>query len=328
MSVVYITAALMVGLIVFATAYKFYEVHKASTWLQTPGKVLSAQAVSRRVRTAQTRAGAAKGGDEQLRNFAEIRYEYRVAGQRFVGQRVSIGEDLGDHDVAGTLKRYPPGSRVTVYYDPAQPAEAVLERDAPPGVWRTMGIFVLVLLVLIVGSTVGFEHGVARLKHVLDDPTRAVPVAACLGFALFMALMGHALRRQVMQAQGWPTVEGRIESARVDSFLSREAGPHQSGAYVSPRWQRLYRPDVVYRYTVDGVEYRGTQISPGGRVYATFAQLARQRIQPFRPGARVTVHHDPDNPAQALLETKAYGGWVPWTLALLFALAAGLLALP
>lgn len=325
MEVIYITGALMIGLIVFATGYKFYQVRKAGNWLPTNGKVISAKAVSRRLRTAQTRFGAGKGGDEQIRNFADIRYEYRVNGKRYTGQRVGIGEDLGDHDVAGTLGRYPRGRNVTVYYNPAAPSEAVLERDAPEGVWRTMIIFLLVLVALAVGGGMGFDKLATSLEAKLSDPARAVPVAACLGLAAFLMLMGEALRRQVRAAQAWPITEGYIESAIVDQFMSLEHNPHHST--ISMRWQRLFRPDVVYRYTVANVEYRGTRISLGGRVYATFDAFARQRIRPYRPGDRVTVHYDPANPALALLETRAYGGWVPWVLALLLVLAAGMIAL-
>lgn len=329
MEVVYITGALMIGLIVFATGYKFYQVHKAANWLHTSGKVLSAKAVSRRVRTAETRFGAERGGDEQLRNFADIRYEYRVNGKRYTGQRVSIGEDLGDGDVAGTLARYPRGSNVTVYYDPADPAQAVLERDAPEGVWRTMIIFVLVLVALAVGGSIGFDKLVATLQASMRDPARAVPVAACLGLAAFLVLMGIALRRQVRDAQAWPTTDGAIERAAVDQFMSLERGANQSesDSAISMRWVRLFRPDVVYRYRVANVEYRGTRISPGGRVYATFDTFARQRIRPYRQGDKVTVHYDPANPAMAVLETRAYAGWVPWALALLFLAAAGMIAL-
>lgn len=329
MEVVYITGALMIGLIVFATGFKFYQVHKAASWSQTSGKVLSAKAVSRRVRTAETRSGAEKGGDEQLRNFAEIRYEYRVNGKRYTGQRVSIGEDLGDHDVAGTLQRYPQGSGVTVYYNPANPSEAVLERDAPEGVLRTMMIFVVVLVAIGVGGSIGFDKLVATLQASMRDPARAVPVAACLGFAAFLILMGVALRRQVRDVQAWPTTVGRIESARVDQFMSLERIPGQSesDSFISMRWQRLFRPDVVYRYSVASVTYRSTRIGPGGRVYATFDSFARQRIRPYREGDTVTVHYDPTNPAQAFLETRAHGGWVPWALAALFLVAAGTIAL-
>ena len=186
----------MIALLIFGTAYKYWEVRKASHWLRTPGKVLSAKAVARRVRTAETRSSAKGGADRQVRNFAEVRYEYRVRGKRFVGNRVSLGEDLGDFQVAETLARYPEGKAVVVHYDPGRPDQAVLEHGAPEGVWRTMILFIGVLIVLFVGGTVGFERMVQLLQHRLAQPQNAVPVAALGGLALFMGLMAFAMRRQ------------------------------------------------------------------------------------------------------------------------------------
>jgi hypothetical protein len=329
MEIVYITGALMIGLIIFATAYKYYEVRKASGWLPTSGKVLSARAVSRRVRTAETRFGAEHGADENIRNFAEIRYEYRVGGRRYAGSRISIGEDLGDHEVEETLRRYPRGSVVTVFYNPDKPDEAVLERASPEGVWRTMAFFVLVLLGLFIGGTLGFDRLVASLSDTLNDPAQAVPVAAFLGLAAFMMVMGLALRRQVETAQGWPTTMGTVETAQVESFLSyeRKANQSESDGIISMRWQRYFRPDVVYRYQVDEMDYRGSRISLGGRLYASFDAFARRRVGRYTPGDKVTVYYDPDNPAMAVLEPHANGRSVVWILALMFLAAAGALAL-
>lgn len=329
MEIVYIMGALMIGLIIFATAYKYYEVRKASGWLQTSGKVLSARAVSRRVRTAESRAGAAPGADENIRNFAEIRYEYHVDGRRYAGSRVSIGEDLGDHDVEETLRRYPRGSVVTVFYNPEKPDEAVLERGAPEGVWGTMILFIVVLIGLFIGGTLGFDRLSASLAGTLQEPARAVPTAGFLGLAAFMLVMGLALRRQVDAAQGWPTTVGIIETVQVESFLSNERMRHQSetDGFISMHRYRYFRPDIVYRYQVNKIDYRGSRISLGGRLYATFDAFARRRVARYTPGEQVTVYYDPDNPAMAVLEPRAYGGWVVWSLALLFLAAAGALAL-
>ena len=148
MQILLIVGGLMIGLLVLATAVKFYEVHKATNWRSVPGKVLASKSVARRVRTAESHARAEQGGDLTLRTFAEVRYEYRVDGKRYTSDRVSIGENLGDYQVAETLARYPVGARVAVFYDPADPGKAVLQKDAPPGVFRTLGIFIAILVAL------------------------------------------------------------------------------------------------------------------------------------------------------------------------------------
>lgn len=329
MHLLMIVGGAMIALLIFGTAYKYWEVRKASNWLRTQGKVLSARSVARRVRTAETRQGAAAGADLQLRNFAEVRYEYRVNGKRFTGNRVSLGEDLGDFRVAETLARYPEGTNVVVYYDPARPSEAVLEHDAPEGVWRTMVLFILVLIVLFVGGTLGFDRAVEALQSRIAQPQKAVPVAAFAGLALFMGLMGWALRRQVAQARAWHTTQGQVLSSQVERFASRERKMNQSSTdgVISMRWQLLYRPDVAYRYSVNGVAYESNRISFGGRLYASFDHFARQRVAAYQSRGSVTVFYNPDNAAEAVLELRAYGEWVVWLLAAFFTAAALGLAL-
>jgi hypothetical protein len=324
-----IVGGAMIALLIFGTAYKYWEVRKASHWLRTQGKVLSAKAVARRVRTAETRRGAAAGADLNVRNFAEVRYEYRVNGKRFTGNRISLGEDLGDFMVAETLARYPEGKRVIVHYDPAQPDRAVLEHGAPDGIWRTMIIFIGVLVVLFIGGTAGFDRVVQVLQDRLAQPQRAVPVAALAGLAVFLGLLGWALRRQVEQAREWLTTQGQVLSSGVERFASRESkmNPSSTDGVISSRWQLLVRPDVAYRYTVDGVEYQGNRISFGGRLYASFDLLARRRVSAYGKSQAVTVHYNPANAAEAVLEVRAYGEWVVWLLAALLAATAAGLAL-
>jgi hypothetical protein len=63
-----------------------------------------------------------------------IAYEYRVGGQIYRSNRVWAGEAVfGTSDEAHrVVERYRPRQAVTVYYDPDDPATAVLE---PGGNW-------------------------------------------------------------------------------------------------------------------------------------------------------------------------------------------------
>ena len=70
-----------------------------------------------------------------MRKFAQIVYEFTVAGPKYRGSRVSIGEDLGNFEVAETLAKYPQGKVVTVFYNPSKRTEAVLEREMS-SVWK------------------------------------------------------------------------------------------------------------------------------------------------------------------------------------------------
>jgi hypothetical protein len=317
MQILLIVGGLMIGLLVLATAVKFYEVHKATNWRSVPGKVLASKSVARRVRTAESHARAEQGGDLTLRNFAEVRYEYRVDGKRYTGDRVSLGEDLGNFQVAETLARYPVGATVTVYYDPAKPTQAVLERDAPPGVFRTLGIFIAVLVALFAAFVIGVEPLVAALGRVVSRPEVAALVAGFGGLGIFLVLIAEALRRQLRDAASWPSISGVVETSGIERFRAYD----RVGVNIRRRrW--LYRPDVEYAYRVDGVEYRGNRISFGGRLYATFDWLARRRVEPYGEGDEVVVRYNPENPAEAVLELRSYGIWAVWLLAAGFIAAA------
>jgi hypothetical protein len=66
-----------------------------------------------------------------------LTYDYTVNGQPYTGQRLRLdGQPTPAESAAGRtlLDRYPPGAPVTVYYDPANPASAVLQRDPPTDV--------------------------------------------------------------------------------------------------------------------------------------------------------------------------------------------------
>ena len=91
----------------------------AAAWAQTAGTVLSTTIQVRRV--GQSRS-----------ETPMVIYTYQVDGQPYQSYRVRAGDETGRIRVIGdasrTLERYPVGSNVTVYYDPADPANAALER--------------------------------------------------------------------------------------------------------------------------------------------------------------------------------------------------------
>ncbi|CAM3947058.1 DUF3592 domain-containing protein [Roseateles saccharophilus] len=64
-----------------------------------------------------------------------IEYDYQVAGQARRGSKVGYaGGPSQSADKAALVARYPVGLEVRVYYDPADPGRAVLERS-PSRAW-------------------------------------------------------------------------------------------------------------------------------------------------------------------------------------------------
>jgi hypothetical protein len=71
-----------------------------------------------------------RGGEDKATYTADITYEYALDGRTFEGDRVWFGDDYSATDASAfraAVGRYPVGSAVKVHYDPAEPAESVLE---------------------------------------------------------------------------------------------------------------------------------------------------------------------------------------------------------
>jgi hypothetical protein len=82
---------------------------------------------------------------------AHVVYEYLVGGTTLQGKRVAFGGS-GAGGARKTVKRYPAGATVDVYYDPAKPASAVLERSAAGGTFVLAlvgGVFAVIGIVLL-----------------------------------------------------------------------------------------------------------------------------------------------------------------------------------
>lgn len=86
----------------------------ASSWPQVRGTVLSA--------TVQVSTQGHTRHETPL-----VLYSYRVGNREFQGNRVHLGA-LTRHAANDIVARYPAGSCVQVFYDPADPTRSALER--------------------------------------------------------------------------------------------------------------------------------------------------------------------------------------------------------
>lgn len=297
--IVYLVLAAFPGLIVFAALYKYMEVSEAARWPGTPGRVVVSTSEARRVKAGPN------SSDTQTRNFAKIVYEYTVAGRKHRCDRVSIGENLGDFEVAETIARYPVGKAVTVYYKPTEPAKAVIERDVPPGLWKGVTYLVLGMIAVMVGFIVGFRQIGEFVSAFVRDPLEAPFVAACVGFALLAALVICAIQRHVARMAQWPTARGRIEFSGVRQFeqLDDDGG----------RWRTRHRADVRYSYEVDGVSYTGDKTGTTARVTSNIPALVKPGAR-YAAGEAVEIHYNPDNPAESILRPRTGPLWLLWLI--------------
>lgn len=96
-------------------------------WPITEGKITYSQI--ERTYTLR-RTGTRKG---EFRYYAKIQYEYTVNDVLYTGNRLAFADppggrdDEGEQEAREVLERYPILKQVQVYYDPDDPATAVLE---------------------------------------------------------------------------------------------------------------------------------------------------------------------------------------------------------
>lgn len=64
-------------------------------------------------------------------NYPVVEYSYQVGGQNYQGRKIAPGMEVGGTGAGKVVARYPAGAQVMVFYNPQNPSEAVLERNAP-----------------------------------------------------------------------------------------------------------------------------------------------------------------------------------------------------
>ena len=116
-----------------------------------------------------------------------------------------------------------------------------------------------------------------------------------LGIIFFM-------RRRMAAVSQWPSTMGTVNASYLERRSSSEGG---STNY----------PVVQYSYQVGGQAYQGMKIAPGPEVGGTGAGKVVGR---YPAGAQVMVFYNPQNPSDAVLETKAPAQWLMWLLLVIF----------
>lgn len=302
-----------VGLIVVAAIYKYLEVRAASDWPSVPGKVVVSKPETRDVRVIDS--DREEGHYYEERNFANVTYEYVIAGQTYRNNRVTIGEDRGNFEVVETLARYPVGTAVTVYYNPNKRGEAVLERDMPKGMWGCIGWMVVIAIVLVFGGAIGFHKLTDFVSTKLPHPQMSAMTVALGAFGAAIALFAIGLHRHAALARKWPVVKGRIKTSGLDRFRARA---DDSGS----RGPIMFRANISYTYRYENADYTGLVASMNGQVSSTSDWGVQRYVRKYPEGATVDVYVNPQNPTESVLDPRAKAAWFLWVVvAVIWALA-------
>jgi hypothetical protein len=267
-----------------------------------------------KIRTSEVRefvSGAASDRN-RTRNYApSIVYDYRVNGQSYSGEIIYRGQAAGSADAseAEVLHlRYPNGMVVKVHYNPANPADALLEPGIDSDVFWFPGLGMMFLLPCIIYWMVFWRHGLRYQWPFLLGELLAVGL--CIGGTTLLASGFHNLKLG-WESKKWPTARGSILSS-----------PFEMGDRS---------PDFVYEFEVSGRKLQGRLVQFGGLSISNYAKdEAFQRR--YAVGNEVRVAYCPDDPSLAVLEPGIFSDawWFPaiGMLLLLVGLGIGIFAIP
>jgi hypothetical protein len=121
------------------------------------------------------RSSNGRGGSSTA-YYPQVAYTYRVDGKDYTGNQIQFGTPIG-YGWAGRAQKiadsYPVGKNVEVFYNPADPYEAVLERkSSSSGAFLGIALFIL----LILGCTVAFSAGMLGfVQNILNTVTSSLP---------------------------------------------------------------------------------------------------------------------------------------------------------
>jgi hypothetical protein len=126
-----------VGLFALIRSFIAFRTSKASRdWPSVKGQVV--------VATVERKVDHDEDGST-TKYSPRVIYNYSVSGQQLTSDRVVVGARLWHTSRARAEAKlaYQTGQRVTVYYNPDKPAQAVLETGATRGAWGLLAIGVV-----------------------------------------------------------------------------------------------------------------------------------------------------------------------------------------
>ena len=121
--------SVMFFLFFIMSLYKIYKFHTASTWPTTEGEIINSKIKQKDKRSFEP----------------DVEYTYYVNGKMYYSKVIMSSQPHKEHEVRDLLKKYPVGGKVTVYYHPEKPKNALLI----PGITAKNIIFSLVNIVVL-----------------------------------------------------------------------------------------------------------------------------------------------------------------------------------
>ncbi len=126
-------------------------------------------------------------------------------------------------------------------------------------------------------------------------------------------VLGFSWYNNAKETEKWPTVEGVVVSATVNT--------HESDGST------MYKPVITYKYSVNGKEYTSPKLSFSD-YSSSNSDYAYETVNKYPKGTKVTVFYNPEKPYKAVLEPGVgLFVYMPLGLGAVFALVGFLLLL-
>ena len=234
----------------------------------------------------------------------EVSYRYEVAGKVYTSTRYGrrphyTAETIGEIDQI--QKKLQKGKTFDCHYNPANPAEAVLDLPSVKGARSSAGFTLLFPGFGLLFATLPWLRG--RKKKTAPNLSET-PKPARSGkhflilfgavFSLFglIALMPMLIipLQKTSSAKTWTTVPATVVSSKVKSHTGDDS--------------TTYSPYIAYRYEVGSEEYLGDQYTfMGGSSsgYEGKAEIVRQ----YPKGHTFNIYVNPDDPAESVIKRDA-----------------------
>ena len=107
------------------------------------------------------------------RYLPSVRYQYQIDGQTYTGDQIDLRGTIymGNEEVAAErIRPYQVGDSVTLYANPANPAQSVLDRQVQPGAWWLVGAGAGLLLLSLFFGLMRWRSGPVAVPDPPDNP--------------------------------------------------------------------------------------------------------------------------------------------------------------
>jgi hypothetical protein len=115
---------------------------------------------------------------------------------------------------------------------------------------------------------------------------------------IFIMLAGIRNRKKAEESTSWPSVQGRITNAWVETQEHEDEDGSKTITHF-PRWE--------YEFAVSGMTYTSQNISFGGTRGSNRESEAREGLKQYPLNSEVQVFYNPSNPEEAALVPGTQG---------------------